>query len=270
MTDLTPATTPTVFGLDVTSSGVSIAKIIGSGVPLCKRIPAPSPFGASHAVASTLHRQQVMTRSVLDTVLRDGVRPHLVVMGKLGWALMPQDPSAPRRFGQWWSIAAALTEHKVPVAEVPFSSAAAWAMGKGAGTTTDGLAAVRADLIGRWSELEAAFSKDGAGEKFRPSAVLYAAFGAMALGLETPYPATNDRVKALTLRNAWRGGKQTPADAVRNNSVQFPAAIRPVPRSKTGWDARAKRLSEMGAAVAEPDAVTATVKDTDEDTDEVA
>lgn len=249
MSDFTAATVPTIYGIDVTTSAISVSKLAGDATPQCRLVVAPSSWGRAHTVASSLHRQQTTTDDVVDYVLENNVRPHLVVMGKLGWNVMERDPSAPRRFGQWWDIAARLTELRVPVAEVPFGTATAWATGRGLPTTPEGLAAIKADLISRWSDLETGFKVDS---RFRPAAALYAAFGAMVIGLETPYAATEERIKLMTMKHEWKKGIHAPT-FVTNNSVQLPAAVRPVPKSRGGWDAKRARLA---AAIPEPDATT--------------
>ncbi|TXI55913.1 hypothetical protein [Mycolicibacter arupensis] len=254
---LIPATTPTVFGLDVTSSGISISKLVLDEKPLCKRIPAPDSRRKSHSVASGLHRQRSTTRLVLDTVLRDGIRPHLVVMGKLSWGLQAKDPSAGRRAAQWWDIASALCDAHVPVAEVPLGTISSWAMDKSPGLKADGLAALRKDIADKWDGLDADFT--AAGELFRPSAAGYACFGAMLVGMPTPYAPTEERIRKLTQHHGWTTtatGTKT-RGWVHSQSVQFPAAVRPVPTTVSEWNARAAAL---GAAVAEPD-VTVTIDD---------
>ncbi|MGV0624549.1 hypothetical protein [Mycolicibacter minnesotensis] len=260
---LTAATTPTVFGLDVTSSGISISKLSGDEKPLCKRIPAPTAVGKSHSVASGLHRQRSTTRLVIDTVLRDDVRPHLVVMGKLSWTVQGKDPSAGRRAAQWWDIAAALTDHHVPVAEVPLGTAASWAMDKSPGLKAAGLQELRNDTAAKWEGLDEDFKT--AGDQFRPSAVLYACFGAMAIGMPTPYAPTRQRITKLTQHFGWYMSKVgvKVQGWIPSLSVQYPAAVRPVPTTVAEWKSRA---DELGVAVPEPELdVTAEVDDEDFD-----
>lgn len=263
---LTPATTPTVFGLDVTSAGISVAKLTADNDrPGCRYIVAPNPRRSSHSVATALHRQSITTKKVLDVVLRDDIRPHIVVMGKLSWGLQTKDPSFPRRAGQWWDIAGALADHNVPTAEVPLGTASSWAMGKSPGLKADGLTALKKDIEGKWEGLAESFAS--AGDMYRASAVLYAAFGAMVIGLPTPYAPTEARVRGLALHRGWANSDDgtKSLDWVPNRGVQFPAAVRPVPTTVSEWNARAEAL---GAAIPEPDHTV--IIDSDDEDNEVA
>lgn len=252
---LTAATVPTVFGMDVKSSGVSICKMTSEMTrPVCAFTAAPHIVNVSHSVVSSLHRQRTTTKKVLERVLRDDVRPHLVVMGKLSWGLQDKDPTAPRRMGQWWDIAEALTDLKVPVAEIPLASAAVWALGSSPGMNAAGLAAIREDLVGKWEGLDEAIT--AAGSTFQPSAVLYAAFGAMTVGMSTPYAPTEDRVRRLSMRRAWKSSESKRASEwTQNMGAQFPAAVRPVPTTVSEWNSRAAKL---GVAQPEPEFTTDT------------
>jgi hypothetical protein len=253
---LTPATIPTVFGLDVTSSTISIAKITSEmDRPGCRVVLSPSPSRSSHSVATSLHRLNSTTDEVLDVVLRDGVRPHLVVMGKQSWGLIGSDPSAARRIGQWWDIAQALHRFKVPTAEVALASAAVWAMGSAPKLSLEGLQVIRDHLISQWDGLDEAMNSTNG--TYRPSAVLFAAFGAMTIGLPTVYAPTEERVRALTMRRNYKTDdpktarqKLTPG-WVQNMTTQFPIAVRPVPSTPSEWHMRSAKL---GVAQPEPKA----------------
>lgn len=248
---LTPSDRPLVFAVDVTTTAISIVRMdADNDRPLCKVVRPPATSGRSHSVASTVHRQRVTTSEVLDTLLRDNIRPSLVVLGKLSWGLIDKDPSFPRRDGQWWDIARELARHRVPVAEVPLATVQTWALGKSQGLGRAGLDALAADISGKWEGLDVAIVK--AGEGFRPSTVAFAAMGAMAAGISTPYAPTAERVLALSMRRAWK--KDDPQSRkhpgwAHSNAVQWPAAVQPLPVTVADWnELHAKRP----VAVAEP------------------
>lgn len=226
-TKLKESPEPVVFGVDVTANGVSIARLVESETPKVRYVTAPSSQAKSHSVASTVHRQESTTAEVMGLLLKGDVKPSLVVMGKLSWGLVESDPSFPRRDGQWWSIVRELVDARVPVAEVPLSAVQTWALGKSAGSNTVAIQRLSDDLVGKWDGLRE--SVERAGEAFRPSAVGYAAMGAMTLGVATPYAPTDERVRSLTMRRAWKAGERgsrTTPGWTKSYTVQWPEAVR--------------------------------------------
>lgn len=242
---------PTVYGLDITTAGVSLAKITADGArPQLRYRVSPPTAGKNHSLASAVNRMQATTNGVLETVTRDGTRPSLVVMGKPTWAMMNSDPSAARRLGQYWLIVQELAARRIPAAEVPLATAMAWALGRSPGLGAAGREKLTDSILATCPELATVAA--GLDSRYRMSAVAYAAMGAMAAGIETPYAPTVDRLRALSV--------STGTDRA-NRGAQWPYAVRPLPKTIADWQAR----HEKGGVVKEEPSIADHPDNTDTD-----
>jgi hypothetical protein len=212
------------IALDVTVTAVSLARVIDGdpGAAKTKLIRCPSEAGAIHTLATTVHKHQAVVNNVLDAVTKRGT-PAVVVMVKDQWASMQTDPSASRRAGLWWAIAAALVDAGIPVAELPLLTLQTWATGTSK-PGREGITMLTDDVRQRFPGIT------DPGDGYRMTTVAAAAAGAMAARLETPYPVTQDRL------NRMRGYSSATATRRSNQGVQWPAAVKP-PATVAAWHA---------------------------------
>ena len=210
------------IALDVTVSAVSLARVV-DGDPAAaktKLISCPAEAGAIHTLATTVHKHQAVVASVMDAVTKRGT-PAVVVMVKDTWATMQTDPSASRRAGLWWAIAAALVDAGIPVAELPLLTLQAWATGASR-PGREGITRLADDVRQQFPGI----ADPGAG--YRMTTVAAAAAGAMAARLDTPYAVTQERLNRL------RGYASATATRRSNMGVQWPVAIKP-PATVAKW-----------------------------------
>ncbi|MCB1258210.1 MAG: hypothetical protein KDB26_13955 [Microthrixaceae bacterium] len=260
-TDLTNPTAPYVVGLDITTSGISVARL-AAGNPRVRAewVSAPSSAGKSHTVSSMLHRHTTVTRRVIDTITSiqgKRVRPSLVVMVKPHYKPINQDPSAVRRIGLWFQMAAELDRLGIATAEVPIYVISRWLMGGSGGrmsTSTfsqigDAISAHFPGVVARPADPEVDTSSLSS---YRMTTVAVAAAAAMAAGVETPVPVTQERLNTLS------GYADPDARHKSDGSINFPFGRKP-PRSVDVWTKRnadpalwlAKRNDDPAMATAE-------------------
>ncbi|MGV0654792.1 hypothetical protein ABQE48_13070 [Mycolicibacterium thermoresistibile] len=221
----------TVAAVDITTTNISVVVIDADGRPAAFRYNGHRVAPRSvHTVANSMQHIKTAVKAVTELITQGGtIRPATVVMVKGTWASMDTDPSAFRRAGIWWGIAAELDRLRIPTAEVPMMTVQKWAMGSakpgraGTDALTDWVAAT-------WSWLPATY-KDG----FRPTTVAFAAAGAMAVGIETDVPVTQERLNLL------RGYADENRKTRNNKAIQWSVRAKP---AKTVAEFEMKKMAE--------------------------
>lgn len=258
-TDLVNPELPLVVGLDVTTSGISVARMAAGKKSISATwVSAPSSAGKSHTVASTLHRHTTVVRRVIDTITDVGgqrVRPSLVILVRPYYKMPQQDPSAVRRIGLWFQLAAELDRLNIPTAEVPIYTISRWLIGGGGRMSSDvfskvgdAITAHFPGVIARPADPEIDTNVIG----YRMTTVAVAAAAGMAAGIETPVAVTQERLNTLS------GYPDPEARYKMDGTISFPFGRKP-PRSVEVWEKRnqdlglwlAKRNDDPHMAVAE-------------------
>lgn len=218
--------TRAVWAVDVTTSMVSLARVVeGDPKPVTGMIATETATKA-HSSFTTWHRATTTAEKVIEKLTANGT-PTLVVLAKQRWADMAKDPSAQRRLQIYTLIEERLHRRGIPVAEFPYPTALAWMVGymprnvKGAAVTTQLSNAVTAE----WGITCPTYSKNGQTFPYpmRIWVAALAAIGAMALGIETTMEVTEPRLETI-------GG-------VKNQAVQWPGNLI-MPRTLVGWKKR--------------------------------
>ena len=197
-----------VFGVDLTSAHVSIARVADDGsMPKTKRIDVHNAGACS--TATMVQRIESAATKTVDALTKNG-HPDLVVMAKF-WTTsgMDREPAQARRAWLWYSIVSKLTALNIPVAELPMLTVMSWA-----GTMVD-LRKGAIDLLAQ--DVRTKYSGITEPENYRLTTVAFACIGAMSIGIETEYAVTTDRLKKLNgnTRNAVQCGTVTPpADCI--------------------------------------------------------
>lgn len=208
-----------VAAVDVTTTVISVCIIGEDGVPATYRYQGhKTPTAAVHTVSATMHRIHTAVKAVADLVTQEGtIRPATVALVKGAWGPMSSDPSAFRRAGIWWGIAAELDRLRIPTAELPLFTVQKWAMDTSAPGRkgTDALT----DWVGNtWTHLPAELeNKPG----YRASTVAVAAAAAMACGIETAVPVTQERLNLL------RGYADETKTTRNNKAIQWSIKAKP-------------------------------------------
>jgi hypothetical protein len=267
-TDLVNPALPLVVGLDITTSGISVARVAGGKRSISATwVSAPSSAGKSHTVASTLHRHTTVARRVVDLITDVGgqrVRPSLVVMVKPHYKMPAQDPSAVRRIGLWFQMAAELDRLGIATAEVPIYVISRWLLGGTGGRMSTGTFSQIGDaitahfpgVVARPADAEVDTSSL---DNFRMTTVAVAAAAAMSAGVETPVPVTQERLNILS------GYPDPDARHKADGSINFPFGRKP-PRSVEVWRQR-NQDPALWLMKRNDDPAMAVTEDTDEDSD---
>lgn len=248
MTDLQDPPRRLVFAVDVLASIVSIARIEetadrSAAHPAIGSVQFPLPT-RSHTPMTTWHRATTVADEVYNKLTSGGtVRPTLVVFSKQQWGPLsgkPADPTAQRRMACQAYIEDRLHRAGIPVAEFPYPTALTWVNGGKGVAARNGkrspMAQLDAAVAETWGIVppkvtlpatkkvvngsvveQDAITRDST---WRPGVVVLAAVGAMAVGIETAVPVTEERLLIV------RGEK--------NQSVQFPKNRR-CPTSLDSW-----------------------------------
>lgn len=265
-TDLVNPELPLVVGLDITTSGISVARMAGGKRSISATwVSAPPSAGKSHTVASTLHRHTTVARRVVDLITDVGgqrVRPSLVVMVKPHYKTPQQDPSAVRRIGLWFQMAAELDRLGIATAEVPIYTISRWLMGGSGGRMSTNTFSQISDAISAHfpgvTPRPADAEVDTASlSSYRMTTVAVAAAAAMSAGVETPVPVTQERLNILS------GYADPDARHKSDGSVNFPFGRKP-PRSVDVWTKR-NQDPALWLMKRNDDPAMATAGDTDED-----
>lgn len=230
----TPAV-PLVFGVDVTTRGVSLA-LVTADDPQPKRafIPEPSDEGLAHTPYSTWHRSADLAKRAYDKITSKGtVRPTLVLAAKNIWSDMKTDPSAFRRAMVWSLLLDRLHKARVPVGEYPLPSLLVWLEGSGHGGRGRGVLSVLDQAVEKQWGTKPLYGVGTNGESytypFRRSTVALAMAAAMAVGIETDVPVTQRRLNVLS------GYADDEATTRTNKSIVFPTRRKP-PRTVAEWN----------------------------------
>lgn len=215
-----------VWAIDIMASVVSFSRITeGTAKPSIGRATVPLQ-SRTHTPRAQWERATKLADEVCGKVLKGGV-PTLVVIAKQQWASYEKDPTAQRRFMVQALIEQRLHAAGVPVAEFPYPTAAKWlSVSRLGGGVMTQLATGVANTWGiRPPTEQRAELRDAKGEvtraaataqvAFRPQVVVLAAIGAMAAGIETKVPVTEERL-ALVRGEAnaavqFPGNRQCPA-----------------------------------------------------------
>lgn len=241
MTDnLTDPPRRLVYAVDVLASIVSISRIeetaaCSPALPKTGAVQFPLPT-RSHTPATTWHRASTVADQVFDKLTAGGtVRPTLVVFSKQQWGALngkPADPTAQRRMMAQALIEDRLHRNGIPVGEFPYPTALTWLNGGKGAPARNGkrspMAQIDAAVAEVWGIVPPkvvlpATKKIVRGElveqdaitresTWRPGVVALAAIAAMAVGIETAVPVTEERLRIT------RGEG--------NQSVQFPKTRR--------------------------------------------
>ena len=208
----------TVFAVDLTSAHVSIARVSSTDdLPRVKRI-AVDNLG-EHSTATTVQRINAAASATLAAVTKNG-DPELVVMAKF-WTSsgMDREPAQARRAWLWFAIVERLVERGIPVAELPMLTIQAWA-----GTMVDlrkgAIELLESDVRRRYPDIKEPLH-------YRLTTVAFACAGAMAVGIDTEYAVTTERLVKL----AGRG----------RNAVQWPHELTP-PATLKEWSQRVRSV----------------------------
>lgn len=221
--------TKTVAAVDITTTNISVVVIGADGNPAAYRYNGHRvPEHSVHTVASSVHHIATAVRAITELITEGGtIRPATVALVKGSWGPMSTDPSAFRRAGIWWGIAAEFDRLRIPTAEVPLLTVQKWAMGAakpgkaGTDALTDWVAA-------QWSWLPATYK-----EGFRPSTVAVAAAAAMTVGIETAVPVTQERLNLL------RGYADEDRKTRSNKAIQWSVKAKP---AKTTAEFQMKKM----------------------------
>ena len=237
MSNLKTSPTPIVYGVDVTTRGVSIARIASPLIeredkPLSVFLPQQSDEGLAHTPYSTWHRATDLAKRAQAELTKHDQRPTLVLFAKPIWGDLKSDPSAFRRHQIVALLQDRLHKDRVPVGEFPLPTLLKWLTGSGvAGKGRGVMAALNKAVVDQWGTPSASHSaKDGVSynTQFRQSTVALAAAAAMAVGLETQIPVVQSRLNYLS-------GYETESTTTRaNKSVMFPTRRKP-PRTPEAW-----------------------------------
>lgn len=235
---LTDPARPYVVALDVTSSGISVARLMdGNPNVRAEWIAAIASAGKSHTVSSTMHRSQTLVRRVADLITDvrgDRVRPTLVVMVKPYWKVPAQDPSAGRRIGVWYLLAAELDRLGIPTAEVPIHTVSRW-IGSGSRMSQDAFSDIAKKIDIYLSDVTPRAAVPSLDERtvgqYRQTTVAVVAAAAMVAGIETGVPVTQERLNILG------GYSDEHAREKSDGGVVFPHGRKP-PRTVDIWKMR--------------------------------
>lgn len=240
MTDLQDPPRRLVFAVDVLASIISISRISEledrtAAHPATGAVQFPLPT-RSHTPRTTWHRASTVADQVFDKLTAGGtIKPTLVVFSKQQWGSLtgkPSDPTAQRRMMCQAYIEDRLHRSGIPVAEFPYPTSLVWLNGGKGTPMRNGKRSVMAQLDTAVAEVWGivppkvvlpATKKIVRGElveqdaitresTWRPGVVALAAIAAMAVGIETAVPVTEERLRIT------RGEG--------NQSVQFPKTRR--------------------------------------------
>lgn len=248
MPTLVDPSTRLVFAVDVLASIISIARIEetedrSAAAPKTGAVQFPLPT-RSHTPRTTWHRASTVADEVYAKLTAGGtVKPTLVVFSKQQWGALngkPADPTAQRRMTAQALIEDRLHRNGIPVAEFPYPTALLWIQGGKGAPMRNGkrspmaqldtavaetwgivppkitLPATQKVVNGELREQDAIVRES----PWRPGVVALCAIGAMAVGVETVVPVTEERLRIT------RGEG--------NQAVQFPKGRR-CPESLDGW-----------------------------------
>ncbi|BBZ00534.1 hypothetical protein [Mycolicibacterium fallax] len=238
MSNLKTPAAPLVVAVDVTTRGVSIARITAplleaADKPLSAFVPQPADEGLAHTAYSTWHRATDLVKRSYAKITLNDERPTLVLFAKPIWGDLKTDPSAFRRHQIVALLQDRLHKDRVPVGEFPLPTLLKWMTGSGvAGKGRGVMAALNKAVVDQWGTPSASHSATAEGTpyntQFRQSTVALAAAAAMAVGLETQIPVVQSRLNYLS-------GYETESAITRaNKSVMFPTRRKP-PRTVEAW-----------------------------------
>lgn len=259
-----------VWAVDVLASGVSLALIEEprsggvSDTPKIGKVDFDPPVN-DFTPRTSWERSVAVADRVVEKIMSRG-EPTLVVLAKQQWGsstpvkvsdsrgrsrTAPVDESAYRRHMLQAQIEDRLHARGIPVGEFPYPTALPWFNDGQPSPRTDSakvmttIAAKVKDIWGLEQPVVEGHKKKIIGSKtvtetvyvrtqFRIQVVALAAIGAMAVGIETAVPVTEERLKI--------------ANGSGNKAVQFPASRR-CPTDITVWDElrRYPNLLEVGA-----------------------
>ncbi|MEY8013940.1 hypothetical protein [Mycobacterium servetii] len=221
-----------VWAVDVLSAVVSFSRITDADPqPRIGRVLV-RPEGKDHTPLSQWQRASAAADEVMHKLTGNG-KPALVVMAKQQWGSSgaggkgTSDPTAARRLALHALIEDRLHKQGVPVAEFPYPTCLVWLCGhQHKGSTMSSLAKAVQDTFGVTAPRETLADGTDRAVAFRPQVGALAAVGAMAAGIRTAVPVTDERLKIV------RGEG--------NLAVQLPAGLY-IPASAEEWERRASR-----------------------------
>lgn len=222
-----------VWAVDVTTTVISLARIVESDEPAIPQIGKVTPVSvATHSPYSTWHHAEAAAQQVIEKLTANGA-PTSVIMAKNFWGTPNSDPSADRRARIYHAIEGKLFERGIPVSEFPYLTASKWLLGytprgKSKGGAMAQLEAAAGEL---WNIHPVKEPTAAGGEKrvpFRVPVTVLAAVAAMGVGVEVAeVPVTDVRLTIM--------GGQAHAYGDGNMAVQWAKGMQP-PRTVDKWE----------------------------------
>lgn len=193
----------TVWAIDVTTSVISLARIVESGEPAIPQIGLVQPVSfATHSPYSTWHHARNAAQRVIEKVTETGT-PTSLILAKNFWGTTNKDTSADRRFRIYHALEDQLFPAGIPVSEFPYATASRWILGytpRGRSPKYIHNLEVAAEEL--WGITPPTITTAAGTERrvpFRVSVTALAAIAAMGVGIEVAeVPVTEARLNIMS------------------------------------------------------------------------